>query len=409
MRAIQVLVVASALVAGAAVGYQMKRDKTHPPARRILYYQDPMHPAYRSQTPGKAPDCGMDLVPVYADELAAGPQANMGITIDGERQRQFGIQTVAASMESGNTRLRLFARVQADETRVFKLDFGADGYVRETHDDAPGSKVSKNQHLASVYSPEILSVAGGYLAANERTSGMAPVTKEVTPPATPGAASTSARADRLRNLGMSDAQIEEISQTRKLPEDAYIVSPVDGFILSRSVATGMRIERHTELYTVADLSQVWVEAEAFGDQADAVRVGQKAGVLVPGSTRAVDAVVIAILPEVDPNTRAVKIRLRIDNAGLKLRPGMFVTAEVPAAAPSGVTVPIDAVIDSGSTQRVFVRTDESHFVPRIVRTGAQVGDRIQVLSGLRAGEAVVLSSTFLVDSEARFRSPESGH
>jgi membrane fusion protein, copper/silver efflux system len=296
--------------------------------------------------------------------------------------------------------------VQADETRVFKIDFGTEGYVKETHDDAAGSKVGKNQRLASVYSPEILSVAGGYLSANERTSPANSMMKDAASSAAQGAATASARADRLRNLGMSDVQIEEISQTRKLPEDAYIVSPVDGFILTRNIVPGMRFERHTELYTIADLSHVWVEAEAYGQEADAVQVGQKARVVVPGSTHSMEGVVIGLLPEVDPNTHAVKVRLKVDNPGYKLRPGMFVTAEVTATVPRGITVPVDAVIDSGSTQRIFVRADASHFVPRIVRTGVQVGDRIQVVSGLQAGENVVLSSTFLVDSEARFRNPE---
>lgn len=407
MRAIHAVLFATAMVAGGAAGYLLKRDAPRPPSRRILYYQDPMHPAYRSTRPGTAPDCGMDLVPVYADETTDMPQAGMGVRINAERQSQFGIQTVPAILESGSTRLRLFARVQPDETRIFKLDFGTEGYVRETHDDAPGSRVVKNQHLASVYSPEILVVAGGYLAANERTPGTA--AKDSTPSAGPGAASAIARADRLRNLGMSDVQIEEISRTRKLPEDAYIVSPVDGFILSRSLAPGMRFDRHTELYTIADLSHLWVEAEAFGEQANAVRVGQKARVLVPGSPQVLEAMVIGVLPEVDPNTRAVKIRLSVANSGSKLRPGMYVTAEVPAEVPRGITVPVDAVIDSGYTQRLFVRTDDSHFVPRVVRTGAQFGDRIQVLSGIEAGEKVVLSGTFLVDSEARFRSPEPPH
>ncbi|HEY3705856.1 MAG TPA: efflux RND transporter periplasmic adaptor subunit [Terracidiphilus sp.] len=407
MKGIYIFLFAAGLCAGGVAGYRMKQDAPPTQTRQILYYQDPMHPAYRSQKPGTAPDCGMDLVPVYADEAGAAARVDNAITISAARQRQFGIQTVPASVDAGTTSIRLFARVQADETRVFKLDFGTDGYVKETHDDAAGSRVTKNQRLATVYSPEILSVAGGYLSANERASGSSSMTKEAASSAAQGAATAGARADRLRNLGMSDAQIEEISQTRKLPEDAYVVSPVDGFILSRNVAPGMRFERHMELYRVADISRVWVEAEAFGQQAEAVQVGQKGRVLIPGSTHSMDGVVVGVLPEVDPNTRAVKIRLRVDNPGFKLRPGEFVTAELTTSVPRGVTVPVDAVIDSGSTQRVFVRADDSHFVPRVVRTGAQIGDRIQVVSGLEAGEAVVLSSTFLVDSEARLRSPES--
>src|SRR4051794_24385694 len=166
MRASHILLVLSGLLAGGGAGYHMDRRSSRPAGRRILYYHDPMHPAYRSPNPGTAPDCGMELVPVYADGAIEDSQADARVAIRPGRQAQFGIQTVLASVESGSTTLRLFARVEADATRLFQLDFGTDGYVRETHDDAPGSKVSKNQHLATVYSPEILTVAGGYLAAN---------------------------------------------------------------------------------------------------------------------------------------------------------------------------------------------------------------------------------------------------
>jgi Cu(I)/Ag(I) efflux system membrane fusion protein len=403
MKPIYFVLAALALLAGVVVGARVLHHAPQTSARRILYYQDPMHPQYRSSKPGTAPDCGMDLVPVYADQAAAGKPADTGVVIDGDRQKQFGIQTIPAVLDSGTERLRLFARVQADETRIFKLEFGTDGYVRETHDDATGSRVSKNQRLATVYSPEFLTVAGGYLAANERTPATGP--KEPASPVAQGAATASARADRLRNLGMSDAQIDEITHSHKIPEDVYVVSPVDGFILSRNISAGSRFERHNELYTIADLSVVWVEAEAYGNDADAVRAGQRAKVVVPGTTRTVDALVVSVLPELDSNTHATKIRLKAENKDYKLRPGMFVNAELPTAVSKAVTIPVDAVIDSGASQRVFVRTSEAKFAPRLIRTGTQIGDRIQVVSGLEPGEVVVRSGAFLVDSEARLRNP----
>jgi RND family efflux transporter MFP subunit len=406
MKPIHIVLAALALVAGIIVGARVLQHAPQKSARQILYYEDPMHPQYRSSKPGTAPDCGMDLVPVYADQASARNTADAGVVIDGDKQKQFGIQTVPAVLDSGTSRLRFFARVQADETRTFKLEFGTDGYVRETHNDATGTHVVKDQKLATVYSPEFLTVAGGYLAANERMPAMPNTPKEpVTSPVAQGAATASARADRLRNLGMSDAQIEEITRSHKIPEDVYVVSPVDGFIVSRNITAGSRFERHNELYTIADLSVVWVEAEAYGNDADAVRVGQHASVVVPGSTRTIDATVVSVLPEVDSNTHATKIRLKAENRDYKLRPGMFVNAELAAPATKAVTVPVDAVIDSGAAQRVFVRTSESKFTPRIVRTGTQIGDRIQVVSGLQAGEVVVRSGAFLVDSEARLRNP----
>jgi Cu(I)/Ag(I) efflux system membrane fusion protein len=405
MKPIYIALAALALLVGVIVGTRVLHHPAQNNARRILYYQDPMHPQYRSPKPGIAPDCGMDLVPVYADEANAGKAADAGVVIDGERQRQFGIQTIPAALDSGASRLRLFARIQADETRVFKLEFGTDGYVRETHDDATGTHVAKGQKLATVYSPEFLTVAGGYLAANERMPVMGNAPKDPVPPGSQGPAAASARADRLRNLGMSDVQIDEITRTHKIPEDVYVVSPVDGFILARNITAGSRFERHNELYTIADLSVVWVEAEAYGNNADAVRVGQHASVVVPGTARSVDAVVVSVLPELDSNTHATKIRLKAENRDYKLRPGMFVNAELPATLSKAVTIPVDAVIDSGAAQRVFVRTNETNFTPRLIRTGTQVGDRIQVVSGLEAGEVVVRSGAFLVDSEARLRNP----
>ena len=166
----------------------------------------------------------------------------------------------------------------------------------------------------------------------------------------------------------------------------------------------MRVERQTQLYTVADLSKVWIEAEVFGLDAQSIHPGSSVSVTFPDTNQAVHAAVIGILPDVDPVTHASRVRLEADNPGFKLRPNMFVNVDIPVSLPSGLSVPVDAVLDSGLEKRVFVQTSENHFEPRMVETGWQVGNRVQIVNGLHEGDMVVSSGTFLVDSESRLHS-----
>jgi RND family efflux transporter MFP subunit len=398
------------VLGGFAAGHYLTHPRTEE-SRRILYYVDPMHPSYKSSKPGKAPDCGMDLVAVYADAAAGAvapkdvPVAS-GANIEPGVQQLYGIRLAKAEKQAQHQSLRLFGRVSAEDTRIFRVDFGADGYVKETQNDSVGTHVTKDQHLALVYSPDFLAVAGGYLAANERTPGAPNSARDNVNTATgaQNSASVLARADRLRNLGMSDTQIDEMTQTKKLPEDVYIVSPVDGFILTRTLSPGMRVQRMTELYTVSDLSKIWIEAEVFGHDAQSIHPGATATVSLPDTNQTVHASVLSVLPDVDPVTHAARVRLEADNPGFRLRPGMFVNVDMPVALPEGLSVPADAVVDSGVEKRVFVQTADNHFEPRVIETGWQLGDRVEVVNGLREGDMVVASGTFLVDSESRLHS-----
>jgi RND family efflux transporter MFP subunit len=407
-KALYLLPLVVVVAAGFALGHLRQNVKTQA-ARRILYYQDPMHPAYKSDKPGKAPDCGMDLVPVYAQDVAKAlpsdqPATGGDVLIDPTTQQIYGIRLAKVEKNSGQGTIRVFGRVEPDDTRVYRVNFGAEGFVKETHDDAVGDYVKKNQRIAVVYSPEFLSVAGGFLAANEHSPMTNFSSKEnVAAFATQGAASVQARADRLRNLGMSEMQIEEISKNHMIPEDIYVVSPTDGFILSRNISPGMRFDRESELYRIADLSHVWIAAEVFGKDAAAFRAGTIARVTLPDTGETLQARVSDVLPEVDPATRTLRPRLLADNPGFKLRPNMFVNVEVPVSLPPGLTVPVDAILDSGLTKRVFVQTSQGHFEPRTVETGWKLNDRVQIVKGLHEGETVVSSGTFLVDSESRLQ------
>ena len=397
------LPVVGALAIGFAIGHS-HRGPALAAAHRVLYYVDPMHPAYRSDKPGKAPDCGMDLVPVYADAVdkslvPGGDDASGSLIIDPASQKMYGIQLAAVENGSGKHIIHAFGKVSADETRVYKVTIGADGYVKSTENDAVGNFVKKDQHLALIYSPDFLPLEGGFLSANERTPG----NFKETPATAQSAASAQARADRLRNVGMSDVQIEEMTTKHQIPEDVYIVSPTDGFILTRTISPGLRFEREKEFYSVADLSQVWILAQVFGKDAEKFRPGTVAKVTLPDTGESFEAKVSDVLPEVDPTTRALKVRLVASNPGFRLRPDMFVNVELPVSIPAGLSVPADAIVDTGLAKQVFVQTSPGHFEKREVETGWRVDERVQIVKGLHEGEMVVSAGTFLVDSESRLQ------
>ncbi len=377
-------------------------------ARVPLYYVDSMHPAYRSSKPGKAPDCGMDLTPVYPEDLGKGLSTIAGsgsgvLHIDPATQQLYGIRLARVHAASGQDTLRVFGRVAADETRVYRINFGTDGYVKETHADAVGDRVKKDQHLATVYSPEFLSVVGGYLSANERAPGGVGGSMKDNSAPTQNAAGAQARADRLRNLGMSDSQINELSTTRKIPEDVYVVSPTDGFIVARNISPGLRFERHTDLYTIADLRRIWILTQVSGKEAQEFHPGTMAQVTLPDTGETFKARVSNVLPEVDATSHTLTLRLEAENPGFKLRPNMYVNVELPVSRSSRLTVPSDAILDVGLSKRIFVQTTEGYFEAREVETGWRLGDRVQIVNGLRGGETVASAGTFLIDSESKLQ------
>lgn len=419
MKRISIAVLVLLLMVGA---YLAGRRRTrHDPAvttadsRRVLYWVDPMHPDYKSDHPGIAPDCGMQLEPVYAQPIstsiaAPDPMTAGMVGIDAERQQLFGIRVSTVERSSGSENVRVLGRVLPEDARVYRLNAGMEGFIRETFNDSPGELVKKNQKLATYYGGDILAVASGFLAATAGVPGSNGRDGARTVPfpgtiAKQGQSSVQGYTDRLRNLGMSDVQIQEMSETRLLPESIDIVSPVDGFVLARNITPGQHFEHSTEFYRIADLSQVWIVADILGNEAQQFRTGTAARIVLGGKT--LTARVTNFLPQVDPTTRTLKLRLEADNPGFVLRPDMFVDVELPIAKPAGLTVPVDAIIDSGREQRVFVERSNGVFEPRQVQVGWRSADRVEIVKGLSEGERVVSAGTFLVDSESRLKSVQS--
>jgi Cu(I)/Ag(I) efflux system membrane fusion protein len=404
------IILAVAVVAAIAVSYRLGRQYPHSKipgnaSRRVLYYVDPMHPSYRSDKPGVAPDCGMPLEPVFAGD-GAKPSPGQAVAhlsagavnIDAATQRLLGIRVMAVEKSSVTRTVRAVGRVVPEDTRVYRVNSGVDGLIRETFNDSVGSPVKKDQKLATYYAPDFLTATSGFLTANERvpTSGAGAMPKEA-------AKSIQNYADRLRNLGMSDAQIKSLGESRQLPENIEVAAPADGFILARNISPGQHFERNMEFYRIADLARVWVVADVSEEEAQSLHPGLAAQIQLKDERRQLPARVSDSLPQTEPGSGTVKLRLEVDNPAFLLRPEMRVDVELAVRMAPAVTVPVDALVDSGASARVYVERAEGIFEPREVETGWRFGDRVEIRRGLRPGERVVAAATFLVDSESRLK------
>lgn len=416
-RVVLAILVAAAMVGSYFLGrHHSGSSRDGRAARRVLYYIDPMHPSYKSDKPGIAPDCGMPLEPVYADEGANAPTIKAvslpsgAVTIDRELQKLLGIRVAPVAHGGASREVRVVGRVAPEDTRVYRLNSGVDGFIRKTFDDSVGTQVKKDQKLASYYSPEFLSVASGFLAASAGVPGSTGGDGSRTMPfpgavSKQGVSSLGGYTDRLRNLGMSELQIRHIAETRALPESIDVVAPTDGLILAKNITAGQHFDHEMEFYRIADLSEVWVVAEVDEQEAAYLRPGQTARVSLNGGGHALPAKISTSLPQSEIGGGTIKLRVEVANPGFRLRPDMLVDVKFPVHMPPGVSVPVDALVDSGARTRVYVERTEGVFEPREVETGWRSGDQVEIKRGIQPGERVVVAATFLVDSESRLKSP----
>jgi RND family efflux transporter MFP subunit len=383
--------------------------------RSILHYVDPMNPAHTSDRPGIAP-CGMPMEPVYAEEGAPsqvpdGAASGMPpgtVTVSPEKQQTIGVKTAVVEKAAMDRVIRTVGRVATDEKRIYRLNAAVEGWIRETHDNATGSIVKKGEKLATYYAPEFLSSEQAYIYALSSLDRLQETGKETPSQTQQFHANIQQYLDSLRSLGMSEQQIREMARTRQYTENIYIVAPATGFIIARDVSVGQRFEKGTEWYRIADISRVWVLADLFRNEADYAKPGMKVRVSIPHQKKTFEAVVGTILPLFDANARTLKVRLEIDNPDYVLRPDMFVDVEFPVTHLSTIAVPVDAVVNSGLESTVFVDRGAGFFEPRRVETGWRFGNKVEVTKGLAAGERIVISGTFLIDSESRMKVAAAG-
>jgi len=412
MRKIAVAVAALALVAsGFLAGRSLPGSK--PPAQaagpRILHYACPMHPAVRSDRPGSAPCCGMALEPVLEGGLAgASAAAHPAGTVTipaGPRQLQ-GVRVGAVERTSTTQVVRLFGRVAADENRVRVLNAAMEGSIHDLAGVTTGSLVRRGQRLGSFFMPELRQALQAFMTAIDVVE-LDPLSRRNTGNEVVAGSTPSRNAqyvvERLRSLGVSDEQLAEIKQRREIPYTIDIRSPVDGVVLARNVSVGQKFDKGMEWFRVASLDKVWVVADLLEGDAPLARPGAAARVTIPGRPEALAGTVSRVPPTFDAASRTLKLRVEVDNPGALLRPDMYADVELSVARPAALTVPVDAVLDAGLRKTVFVEVGEGVFEPRAVQTGWRGAGRVEVVHGLEAGERIVLSGVFLVDSESQLR------
>jgi multidrug efflux pump subunit AcrA (membrane-fusion protein) len=440
---ILLLIAAGSFLAGSWATFHGSRPAPAP-ERRILHYVDPMNPALKSDKPGIAP-CGMPLEPVYADPgdsagkdlLASMPPGT--VRISPEKQQVIGVRVMKVEKAPWNHTLRVLGRVAADETRVYRINAATEGWIQDAFPVTTGSLVRKDELLAtlSFFSLEYRTLIQNYfnlfnLGAAEfvgepnqplseqqkradelRTHYSAPQLKQMRSAARRagelgGMEQINYYRKYLLNYGIGEYQLKEMERTQTFPDAVEIRSPVSGFVLSRSITPGLRLEKGAELFRIADLSEVWILADLFESEASYFKPGMRVKMELPYRKTTLHARVSSVLPQFDPATRTLRIRLTAENSGYVLRPDMPVNVELALSGPPALVVPSEAVLDSGLKKTVFVDKGNGFFEPRRVETGRSLGERVEIVGGLMPGERIAVSGHFLIDSEARMQQAALG-
>ncbi|NWJ42235.1 MAG: efflux RND transporter periplasmic adaptor subunit [Geothrix sp.] len=383
---------------GAKDGHDHGATSAAAPKKQM--YQCPMHPQIIQDHPGACPICGMDLVPM--EEVGTGGtglEGHAAITIDPERQQLIGLRTekVAEGMVSGE--LRALGRVVVDETRVRKVTVKVEGFVEKLFVDFVGKPVAKGQPLFSLYSPEFVSAQREYLLALQTQKSLAGGSLQ----GSGGELLESAK----RRLGLWDVPkeaIDHLEKTGEVQKALTLRSPISGVVTVKNVMEGARITPADILFEITDLSRVWVQVDVYEAELGRAKVGMPADLMVeasPGKT--FRGRIVFVDPVMDPKTRTARARVEFANPRGELKPEMFGDVLLKGQGRKGMIIPLDAVLDAGTTKVVFVALGGGRFEPREVTTGTMVGEKVEIRSGLKVGEEVVVRANFLVDSESRLK------
>ncbi len=359
--------------------------------RKIRFYKSTMIPGEIKPAPGKD-SMGMEMVPVYEEE---GADAAV-IMIDPVTTQNMGLRT--ALVEQGPVRrvIRTVAAIDFDETSLADVTTKFRGWIEKLHVDATGRQVHRGETLFEIYSPDLYSAQAEYLVALSQ-SGKADAA---------GDSIRSSAVTKLKFFDISDEQIAELARTRVATKTLKVTAPRDGIVVEKMAVEGQMVDAGMRLYRLADLSLVWVQAQIYEQDLPFIKLGQEALVkLSYFPDREFRGRVTYIYPTVDEKTRTARVRMEFHNPGFFLKPGMYATAEMRVElAASAVLVPDSAVLRSGEHNTVFVALDAGRFEPRVVALGPRSeNNQYQVYHGLQAGERVVTSGQFMLDSESQLR------
>ncbi len=370
-----------------------KVDKT---GKKIAYYQSPMDPTYISEKPGKD-TMGMDMVPVYeGEELPAG-----GVRIDPATVQNIGVRSEVIAKRVLKRNIRAVGRVTYDEKKVAYINTKIGGWIEKLYVDYEGQDVKKDDPLLEIYSPELVSTQEEYLLAMEynqkmKASNIDEISKR-------SASLLESARKRLEYWDVPQKHIEELEKAGKVRKTLMIHSPATGVIISKTTLEGQYTKPGENLYRIADLSRIWVYADIYEYEVPWVKVGQSADMTLsylPGKT--FRGKITYIYPYLESKTRTVKVRLEFDNVNGDLKPDMYTEVNINTAPSQAVvSVPKEAIIHSGRRKVMIIDKGEGLFEPRDVLIGMETKDFYEILHGAKAGELVVTSAQFLIDSESQ--------
>jgi len=349
-------------------------------------YVCPMHPQIVKDEPGSCPICGMDLVEKLMDPMTG---KHPEVRLSGGVVQSMGVRT--ANVERGTMwkYIRTVGRVDYDETRIAHIHPRAEGWIEGLALRAEGEPVTQGQDLAQLYAPEILSAQVDFLIALEPGSGV-------------GRDRVDKARNLLRLLDVPDTIIRDIERAKETRNTIPILSPIDGVVTKMSAREGMFVAKNSEMFTIADLSQVWVMVDVFEHQIAWIEPGLTAEISVPAHPgKTWEGVVDYLYPDLDPKTRTLRVRLVFPNPELRLKPNMFADVVIYGGPKKdALKIPREALIVTGERESVVKALGEGRFQPVDVVTGMQRGEEVEILSGLNEGDEIVVSGQFLIDSES---------
>ena len=369
----------------------------------VQFYSCGMHPNVIQEGPGNCPICGMNLTPMGIP--TGGTEETFGSTvkINPAVEQNMGIRTAEVEKRDLTQTIRAIGRIDYNESKVAHVHTKFNGWIEKTHADITGQRVSKGQPLLDIYSPELVSAQEEYLDAlkNVRSSGSV----------SGGAADRletilGSTRRRLEYFDVSADQIDHLDKTRSVRKTLTVSSPFEGIVVEKHALDGMEVKPGMMIYTIADLSEIWVYADIYEFESPWMREGLTATMTLsydPG--KRYRGKVQYIYPYLEEKTRTIKVRLSFPNPNLELKPGMYANVEVETSPLKDVVaVPMEAVLFSGERNLVFVALGDGRFAPRDITVGIESGDGFyEVKGGLSEGATVVTSGQFLLDSESKLQ------
>ncbi|MBI3132195.1 MAG: efflux RND transporter periplasmic adaptor subunit [Acidobacteria bacterium] len=383
------------LVAGGGVAWALLRKPTvaptaAAPAPTKKMYQCPMHPQILQDHPGSCPICGMDLVLMEGEGGSSEVEGQATVTLSPERQQLMGLRFAEVAEGPMGGGWRAPGRVTADETRVRKVALKVEGYLERLRADFVGKPVRAGEPLFEYFSHDLLAAQKEFALALRNRAAL-------------GEGMVEASRQRLRVLDVPEAAIAALEAGGAPQRTQTYLSPVTGIVTAKSVVEGQRLPAGETAMEVTDLGVVWVAVDLFEADAPRVKVGQGASFNVPALGRSFRGQVAFLDAGLNAQTRTLRARITLANPGMALKPEMLGEVSFEAPARKALTVPVDAVLDSGKRRLVFVDLGQGRLMPKVVELGERGSESVEVRSGLMAGERVVRGATFLVDSESRLK------